>query len=278
MRLPPARTPLLLVAGLLAGAAPTAGQELVHHAQDVESRLTQTVRLLDAWEDAGPDAFFRSEPLDVETRVGLASPGGESTRVELLLHGEWGWFLFSYAEVLLDRDLVESSGLRTLRRTVDLDGDGQREILLIERRASTRTALDSTGDPLPGARPRYAGHEVALRYLARVEGSLLENTLAADPDDPAFGALLELELGAAVNAALQLAAGDFLFNAERYPEAGYRYRVAREWAERALPARFVADLTVEAELLDADPDDPAFTWITAVLRHRALPPYYRRRY
>lgn len=257
-------------------AAPAPAQELVHQAQGVERRLAQTVRLADPWEQGLGDALFAAVPRDVETRIVTTSPDGERAEVQLLLHGEWGWFHYTYDESEILRSSPRSSGRRILRFAANVDGDEENEIVLLERTAVTELQLDESGTPRPDAVPQYAEHRVSLRYLDRQGGALVESLLTGDPEEPGFARLLATELGGPVNAALQLLAGDFLFTQERYGDARYRYQVAREWAERSLPGRSVAELSPSMMLTEPDPDRPEFAWITARLRHSALPLYYRK--
>jgi hypothetical protein len=258
--------------------APAPAQELVHHAQGIEQRLSQLVKLIDPWEDGIGDGIFEAVPRDVETRIVLHGPEDDRVEVQLLLHGPWDWFHFAYAESEILRAPPRATGKRTLRFAADVDEDDQNEMLLLERIVVTELLLDENGDPIGGAEPRYAEHRIRLRYLDREGDALVETLMTGDPDSPGFARLLATELGGAANAALQLFAGDYLFSQERYADAQYRYRVAREWAERSLSARRLAELSTTMTLLEPDPDHAEFTWITAHLRHGALPPYYRKRF
>ena len=110
----------------------------------------------------------------------------------------------------------------------------------------------------------------------RTDDALLQHDLDPDPDGAIFAVLVAHEFGGAVNASLQLMAGDWLFNAGQYEKARYRYQVAREWAEQALPGRDAAHLDLKMPLMQVDPDEPEFTWIQALRRVGALPAWYRR--
>ena len=272
------RGALLLLAAAAADPRPPAAQELIHHGTGVDVRVTQTLSFVDPWGETGDDALFLARPRDFENRVRTVERENERVDVQLLLHGDWGWHHMSYAESEIVRGDLDGSGLRTSRLALDVDGDGANEIVFLERRVGTQVPLGENGDPLPGGRHYYARHEIEVRVIDRRDGALVELPLTPDPDDPAFAALLQREHGGATNAALQLLAGDWLFNAERYAEARYRYQVAREWAERSAPPTVARELDAKMPLLDPDPDLPEFTWITAILRHSALPPFFRRRY
>lgn len=266
--------PVLLV--LVSGGGAT-GQELVHHAQDARGSLDQLVRLVDPWEGGDGDGFFKSEPRDVEVRIRRRDRGEESESIQLLLHGAWGWHHLAYDERAEHGDELGGVGVRTYRTPVDVDGDGETEIVLLGVTVRTRTPVDEYGHPLEDeAGPRFAGVELRLRYLDREGDSLVEHDLTADPEAPGFARLLERELGGDAAAALQLMAGDHAFDSEDYADARYRYRVVREWAERALESSVVADLSPSMTLTRADPDDPSFAWIAALERIAALPPHYRR--
>jgi hypothetical protein len=238
---------------------------------------TEVVTLVDPWEGGGGDAA-RGGRKDVMTRVEERSREGWSdVTVHLQLFGPWGAHLYTYAEDATETKAPATVRRRTSARAVDLDGDGSREIVLIERTGALRTALDATGSPADEPGPFYDGLSVKVRYLTRAGGSLAENELAPDPDDPAFAALLSLELGGAVDAALQLAAADALFGAQQFEKAHYRYQVAREWAERSLSGREVAQLDPKMPLVSADPDDPVMTWMAAIQRIGSLPLWYQKR-
>jgi len=259
-------------------AVPATAQELLHHAQGIESQLSQTVRLADSWGEGAADAIFAAEPRDVETRTVSRSPDEEFIQVQLLLHGEWGWFHFSYDETDIRRDEPEATGRRTLRFAADVDDDGQNEIVLLERSVTTLVPVDEHGDPTGEGAPKYSEHRVGVRFLDRNKGALVETVMTGDPNETGFATLLGMELGGPANAALQLLAGDYLFSQKRYGEARYRYQVAREWAERSLAGHHVDELSPGMTVSEPDPDLAEFTWITARYRFGALPPYFQRRY
>ena len=261
---------------LLLLLAPLASAQLVHRGVGKEGRVTETVSFIDAWEDGGggPDADGTQ---DVLTRRDVASQGSSASSVHLLLFGPWGHHLYSYDEERIGQAVPDTTHLRTTRRAVDLDGDGRKEIVLVERTITSRIALDENGVPLSEPGPFFADATVALKYLGRESGALMEHDLEPEAASPAMKELLQLELGGPVNAWLQLAAADVDFVKERYEQARYRYGVVREWAESQLTSREIAELSPQMAIPGATPDDPPALWLAATRRIGALPRWYQRR-
>jgi hypothetical protein len=196
--------------------------------------------------------------------------------VNLVLHGAWGTHLYSFEEAARVTEGPRTIVRLTTWRAIDLNADGAKELVFIERSAAVMTLLPVDGDPSKDTGPFFDALSVRVRWLERKDDALLEHELEGDPEGDTFTTLVAHELGGAVNAALHLMAGDWLFNAGQFEKARYRYQVAREWAEQSLPGRDVARLALDMPLLDPDPDEPAFTWIQSVRRVGALPAWYRR--
>jgi hypothetical protein len=264
------------IALLLLLCAPAAQAQLVHRGVGREGRVTEQVSFVDAWEDGGggPDADGTQ---DVLARREVTGDRGATASVHLLLFGPWGHHLYAYDEDRIRPGVPDSSHLRTTRRAIDLDGDGKKEIVLLERSITTRIALDDTGRPEDEPGPFFADGSVAIRWLGREEGALVEHDLEAEASSDAMKELLQAELGGPLNAWLQLAAADVDFLKERYEQARYRYGVVREWAESQLTAKEIRELSPRLPMTGATPDDPASLWLAATRRIGALPRWYQRR-
>jgi hypothetical protein len=264
----------ITVALLALGAGTPARAQLLHRGTSGFESLSQTVQFLDTWEQGGT-ALARS-PRDIVTRLERTSPTSRSTSIDLLLFGPWGAHLYRFDELKATRDIPLHSFKRTTWRAIDLDDDGRRELVLIERIATARVALTELGEPADQPGPFFDELTVAVRWLQREGDTLLEHDLEGNPDEPALAAILAHELGGPTNMALQLLAGDWHFKHEQFEKARYRYRVAREWAEGELPGREVAKLSPVMPLETEDPDSAAITWIQAVRRIGSLPPWFQK--
>jgi hypothetical protein len=274
MHLPPRWLAVPVLAAVLAPAAPA--QVTVHRARGSGETLEQRVGLLDAWSD-GTQVQGLADPHDSVCRLRWKRVDGEQVHVDLTLYGPWGAYLHSFDEERITTlpDL-HAHGVRTEWTAMDVDGDGQNEILFVSRHAETEQPLLADGEPVPDRGPRLVAYAVTLTFLDREDGRLVEHELPADPRQPAFAAVLDRELGGAVHAALQQAAGDLLFLAHEFELARYRYRVVREWAQRQLEGGRGPDLTAEMDLPTPDPDDAAVLWVAATRRIESLPPWYQR--
>lgn len=265
---------LALVLALALAGPPEAGAQLVHRGASGQERITQTVQYIDTWEQGG-DALAGG-PRDVVTRIERHGGGSRSTEIALLLHGPWGMHLYRFDEMRMQQALPLHSFQRTTWRAIDLDDDGRRELVFIERSATSRVALTEQGEPADEPGPFFDELVVRIRWLQREGDTLLEHDLDGNPDEPAFAALLAHEMGGPTNMALQLLAADWLFRHEQFEKARYRYRIAREWAERELTGREVAKLSPAMPLETGDPDSAAITWIQAIRRIGALPPWFQK--
>lgn len=263
--------PLLLCC--VAGLAHAQG---THRGHGRDGRTLQTVAFVDAWEDGdtGPE---RDGLLDVLTRTEVVSEPKRRVTASLLLFGPWGQHLYAADEERVSADALETTSLRTSWRAVDLDGDGRKELLFLERSVRTKVLVDDQGVEAAEPGPFFADAGVGARYLAREGGALVEHALDADASTPAMKALLQLELGGATNAWLHLLAAESDFSKQQYEQARYRYAVVREWAERQLLPREVQALSPALPLPSASPDDPAVLWMAATRRIGALPRWYQRR-
>ena len=238
--------------------------------------MTQSVELVDAWgETTGDAAFGTSSTRDVLVRVSRTSPTAERTSVNLLLFGTWGSFLYTFEEAATESDGVRTQARRTQMRALDVDADGQNEIVLIERAVEGVLPLDETGAALEGEEPRLGGYQTAVRVLDREGSTLVERDVVPDPAGPVHALLLQEHLDGATLAALQLATADFLFTAEQYEKARYRYQVVREWAEGEMQGGVIAKLHVDGPLPMTDPDEPAALWIAALRQLGAMPRRFR---
>jgi hypothetical protein len=258
-------------------ATPLAAQ-VTHRGVGAQGRVTQTVSYVDAWEEAGAGPL-RDGTQDVLCVRELENAGTLDRTVQLVLYGAWGHHLYAYQEELVTPGLPDSLHLRTLRRALDLDGDGVKEIVLLERSVLSRLPADDAAaclaDDEPG--PCFSDAKVAIRYLSRKDGSLVEHDLEAEASSAAMKELLQAELGGAVNAWIQLAAADVDFVRERYEQARYRYGVVREWAESQLTGRDILALSPALAIPAATPDDPPVLWLAATRRIGALPRWYQKR-
>ena len=266
------RSALLAAAWLCACGSPRA--QLTHRGTAGFDSLTQSVQYLDTWEQGG--TMLGRGPRDVLSRIERRSSTGSSVMVDLLLYGPWGHHLYSFEESARVTDGPKVIVRTTTWRAIDMNGDALKELVFIERSASVMTLLPDDGDPAKDTGPFFDDLTVRVRWLERTADALLEHELDGDPEAELFTTLTSHELGGGVNAALQLLAGDWLFNAGQFEKARYRYQLAREWAERSLPGRDVAHLDVGMPLLQVDTDEPAFTWIQSVRRVGSLPPWYQR--
>ena len=122
----------LLVAALLMASLAQAQAQLVQNGIGKQGLVTETVSLVDAWDDGplGPDVDGLR---DVLTRVEQKKREGEDTTIHLLLFGPWGQHGYGFTETAIVPAREVSTGLRTTWRAIDLDGDGPKEIVLIER-------------------------------------------------------------------------------------------------------------------------------------------------
>lgn len=267
--------PLVTAALLLAAARPATAQA-IHRATSPAGRVTETVTFTDAWEDGGSGPHADGI-LDVLTKLEVTDEPARRESSHLLLFGPWGSYLYAWNDELAVPGNPDTTSERTAMRAVDLDGDGPKELLFIERRLTTRLAMDETGMPLEQPGPFFQDAAVSLRYLTRENGSLVEHDLEAEAASPAMKELLQRELGGALNAWLQLAAADTDFVKERYEMARYRYGVVREWAESQLTGAEIAKLGPDLALVAASPDDPPVLWLAATRRIGALPRWYQKR-
>lgn len=274
MTLPGVRVlPSLLAAALLAAGCARA-QVAFHEGADGARRVSQTVRLLDLWEDGSSRG---AKPLDVVTRVRSVAPGEDVVRVDVLLYGDWGAYLRSFEEDARRERGSERESVRTSLSALDVDADGLAELVLVTRRLQGALVLQENGEPEAGEPVRLAGYDVSVACLDRVDGALVEREIPADPASPAFAAVLAREHGGAVNAALQQAAGDHAFAKRDFEAAAYRYRAAREWAERSLSAAAMLRVEPGMPLPSLDPDDPVTLWLASRWRQSSLPPWWQRR-
>lgn len=266
----------LLVAALACLAIPARAQ-LQHRGASPEGRVTQSVAFEDAWEDGGA-GLGRDGTMDVVARREVAgSDGSLAHETHLLLFGTWGHHLYSYDEERVRRGMPDSTHLLALRRALDLDGDGHKELVIIERTLATRVALDDLGLPEDEPGPFFADATVSIRYLTRRDGALVEHELEPEAASAETKELLQAEWGPAVNAWLQLATADVDFLRERYEQARYRYGLVREWAESQFTAQELRELSPAIPLAGARPDDPRVLWLAATRRIGALPRWYQRR-
>jgi len=272
----PLRAAGLALALALAASPSVRAQQIVHVGATASTRLEEVAEIVEPWGDAATD-FYDATPRDLQVRLATRAEDARRTTVHLLLFGPWGGHLFSYDELAVTRDGPRTTALRTDRIACDVDGDGQNEIVLAERTVETELALDEDGSELPDSGPFLSGYRIELRYLDRRDGSLVEDTLPTDPEEPRFQALLAQPLPDALRTVLQQGAGDGDFTAHRFDKAAYRYRTVREWAERALPGGDAAKLAPGRPVTEADPDDPVVLWLSATRREAALPPAFQRR-
>lgn len=248
--------------------------QITHRGASGLDTITQTVQYIDTWEQGG--SALGKGARDVLSRIERRSTEGSSVAVDLLLYGPWGQHLYSFEESARTRDGLRMTARTTTWRAIDMNGDSQKELVFIERSASVMTFVPADGDPAKDSGPFFDDLTVRVHWLERTADALLAHDLDGDPDAELFTTLASHELGGAANAALQLLAGDWLFNAGQFEKARYRYQLAREWAEQSLPGREVAHLSPEMPLLQVDTDEPAFTWIQSVRRLGALPAWYQR--
>jgi hypothetical protein len=262
-----------LVVALLSCAAARA--QIVQQGIGREGLVTETVSLVDAWDDGpiGPDADGLK---DVMTRVERRKTDTEETSVHLLLFGPWGQHGYGFTETAILPAPAISTGKRTAWRAIDLDGDGAKEIVLIERFVETRRATDAQGEPIQDDGPFFSDHRVAVRYLAREAGALVEHDLDMDPAAGPTKVLLAMELGGALDALLNLAAADAEFAKQGYAAAAYRYGVVREWAEAQLLPKEIEQLSPAMALPRPDPDLPEMLWLAATRRIGSLPRWYQK--
>ncbi len=272
----PAGRLAMIAAALLAASSQPARTQAIHRGTGTLGTVTQTVAFVDAWEDGGSRSD-RQGTRDVLIRLETASSAGTRTAVQLVLYGPWGQHMYAFDEDRVTPGMPDGTQLRTTLRAMDLDDDGQRELVLIERTLTTRLALDDSGVPEPNAGPFFADATVKLRFLSRKDGALIENQLDPDPESHAMKELLQLELGGPINAWIQLAAADADFVRERFEQARYRHGIVREWAERQMTGREILDLSPKLPLLTARVDDAAVLWLAATRRIGALPRWYQRR-
>lgn len=260
---------------LLAVAA--SAQSLHHSGTSSTARLEQSVSLSRIWADGRAEDWFSAAPKDVVTRVEHREGAAETITAHLLLFGSWGAFHYAFEEASVSTDGVHPAGVRTDWGALDVDGDSENEIVLVERRAVTRLLLDEYGEPLPEPGPVFEALDVTVRYLDRFDGSLREVELPLDLDSDPFKSLAALPVSDAVRMALTQGAADQDFASHRFERARYGYQVVREWAERSASAVGAPDLTLEMTLSRPDPDDPALAWAAARRRQDALPPAFRPR-
>lgn len=270
------RAALAMLGASLATPLAAQQQEMVHVGASAGGRLTQVVRLEDAWSDPST-SFFSSEPRDVVAKSLVETGEGRRESVDLLLHGPWGTHHYAFAALDEIKGPVVHSFTRVDRLAFDIDDDGRKEIVLIERSAEATRRIDEYGDPLPGdaAGPFLTSYRVSARYLDREDGALVEEDLPLDAEDPRVQRLLDRALVDRLRMVLQQALGDHDFAAHRFEAARYRYRVVREWAERTLSSRKVSRLGPGQPLREVDPDDGVVLWTAASLRQEALPRAFR---
>lgn len=271
------RTLRALAGGLALCLASTANGQLVHRGVAPAGRVTQTITLVDSWEDGGGSGPFADGTLDVLTRLEVVNEPARRHASHLLLFGPWGQHLYAWEDDVSAPGIPDSRHARTTLRPIDLDEDGAKELLFIERSLTTRLVLDELGVEGTDSGPFFLEASVTLRYLDREAGALVENPLDADATTAPVKELLQAELGGALNAWCQLAAAEADFARERFELARYRYGVVREWAEAQLTPREIAALRPDMPLPGATVDDPAVLWLAATRRIGALPAWYRRR-
>lgn len=255
-------------------ASDSAHAQLTHRGATGLGVITQTVQYTDTWERGG--TALSAGPRDILSRVETRQGEGRDVTVNLVLYGPWGSHLYAFNESARTTDGPRTTLRSTTWRAVDLNADGRKELVFIERSASVMTLLPTDGDFTKDTGPFFDSLTCHVRWLERTDAALVEHDFDGDPDSEIFTILASHEFGGAVNSALQLMAGDFLFNAAQFEKARYRYQVAREWAESALPGRDVANLSLDMPLLQVDPDEPAFTWIQAARRFGSLPAWFKR--
>jgi hypothetical protein len=261
---------------LALACAAARAQQVTHAGADSRGRMTESVELVDAWGEITGDAAFGSSSIrDVLVRVSRITPTSEHRTVHLLLFGTWGSFLYTFEEVATETDGVRMRVGRTLMRAFDVDADGQNEIVLVERVVESVLPLDEMGGALEGEQPRLASYATSVRVLDREGSTLVERDVAADPAGPVHAQLLQEHLDGAVLAALQLSTADFLFKAQQYEKARYRYQVVREWAEGEMSGGELTKLSVDGPLPLTDPDEPAGLWMAALRGLGAMPRRFR---
>ncbi|MEM7249434.1 MAG: hypothetical protein AAF533_29260 [Acidobacteriota bacterium] len=267
--------PLSTLTLTLAAVASVPAAELIHVTQDVEGRVEQVVELIDAW-DRGNEVLLASRPLDVEIRLKERRREWSRTGIELMLAGPWGFHQLSYDESLHEATRLDARGLATLRLAFDVDGDAEPEIVFIERELLVARVLDSRQKPIAG--PFLDRLIVRVRYLDRVDDTLVQQDVEIVPDDPAIQALLTQRLPDAVEQALLLTLAEAQLRRGEYENARYRLNLVKEWAERRSARWQGYDLAEDFVFRKAEPDEPAALWIQAMRRIDTLPPAFRRIY
>ena len=272
----PARSirPAALALLALAVAAPRAHAQLVHRGADGFTKVTQTLDFLDTWGRGGTVATGAAR--DVVTRIETVTGSSRRAEVQLLLLGPWGAHLYSFEEESDVTQMPLRSAHVATWRAMDLDGDGEKELVFINRTATGRYRVDEQGQLTSDPGPYFEDCVVAVRWLERKDGALLQHDLDGNPEAPEFKAMLAHELGGPVNAALQLLAADWHFKQQQFEKAKYRYQIVREWAEKSLTGREVLALSPDMPLPSVAPDEAAIAWIQASRRIGSLPGWYQR--
>jgi hypothetical protein len=262
--------PLVSCLMLAAGAS----AQIVHRGATAYEKVTETTDYVDTWALGGQ--VLAGTARDVLVRIERVGTTSTSTEAHLLLFGPWGTHLYTFDERSQTTEGAVVTGHLTTWSAIDVDGDGDKELVFIERTARARTALDAQGRVADDSGPFFEDFSVSARWLSRKDGTLVQNDVDGNPDSPVFTALLARELGGSVSASLQLLAADWLFKQQQFEKAKYRYQIVREWAEKSLPGRYVAALSPDMALASVDPDEPALAWIQATRRIGSLPGWYQR--